>query len=150
MYRLIPYWWRTLPRRGHCLWLVEAHFPRDTTNQKPYPDLGSDTSLHFPDVGIACDWLKHIFLAIRPIRSLTQIWVVIRHRYGISPLVPQTSFRGENSYGLAKCRQFSQAVKYHKCSFNNFHCYHNWKLRALFFRTRSRDLKIIKWLPRRI
>ena len=27
---------------------------------------------------------------------------------------------------------------------------HNWKLRALFYRTRSRDLKIIKWLPRRI
>ena len=101
-------------------------------------------------MGIACDWLKQIFLAIRPIRSLTQIWVVIRHRYGISLLVPQTSFRGENSYGLAKCRQFSQAVKYHKCSFNNFHCYHNWKLRALFYRTPSRDLKIIKWLPRRI
>ena len=59
-------------------------------------------------------------------------------------------FGGETSDGLAKCRQFSQAVKYHKCSFNNFHCYHNWKLRALFYRTRSRDLKIIKWLPRRI
>ena len=101
-------------------------------------------------MGIACDWLKQIFLAIRPIRSLTQIWVVIRYRYEISPLVPQTSFRGENSYGLAKYRQFSQAVKYHKCSFNNFHCYHNWKLRALFYRTRSRDLKIIKWLPPRI
>ena len=101
-------------------------------------------------MGSACDWLKQIFLATRLIRSLTQILVVIRHQYGISPLVPQTSFRGETSDGLAKYRQFFQAVKYHKCSFNNFHCYHNWKLRSLFYRTRSRDLKIIKWLPRRI
>ena len=101
-------------------------------------------------MGSACDWLKQIFLATRPIRSLTQIWLVTRHQYGISALVPQTSFRWETSDGLAKCRQFSQAVKYHKCSFNNFPCYHNWKLRALFYRTRSRDLKIIKWLPRRI
>ena len=46
-------------------------------------------------MGGACDWLKQIFIATRPIRSLTQIWVVIR--YGISVLVPQTSFRGETS-----------------------------------------------------
>ena len=35
-----------------------------------------------------------------------------RHQYGISALVPQTSFRGENSGGVAKSRLFSQANNY--------------------------------------
>ena len=42
------------------------------------------------------------------IRS-TQIWVVTRHQYGISAVVSQTSFRGEISGGVAKCRLFSEA-----------------------------------------
>ena len=33
-----------LLRSGQCFWLVEASFPRGTTNQKHSPDLGSDTS----------------------------------------------------------------------------------------------------------
>ena len=33
-----------LLRSGQCFWLVEASFPRGTTNQKHNPDLGSDTS----------------------------------------------------------------------------------------------------------
>ena len=32
-----------------------------------------------------------------------------RHRYGISAPVSQTSFGGETSGGVAKCRLFSQA-----------------------------------------
>ena len=32
-----------------------------------------------------------------------------RHQYGISALVSQTSFRGETTGGVAKCRLFSQA-----------------------------------------
>ena len=35
-----------------------------------------------------------------------------RHQYGISALVPQTSFRGETSDGLAKCSLFSHANNY--------------------------------------
>ena len=39
----IPYWWQlSLPRSGYCFWLVETNFPRNTTNQKHFPDLGSD------------------------------------------------------------------------------------------------------------
>ena len=41
-------------------------------------------------------------LARRPVRSTTEIWVVTRHQYGISALVPQTSFRGETSGGVVK------------------------------------------------
>ena len=47
---------------------------------------------------------------IQPIRSSTQIWVVTRHQYGISALVSQTSFDGETSGSVAKCRLFSQAT----------------------------------------
>ena len=34
----------SLPRSGWCFWLAEVNFPRSTTNQKHYPDLGSDAS----------------------------------------------------------------------------------------------------------
>ena len=34
----------------------------------------------------------------------------MRHQYGISALVSQTSFRGETVGGIAKCRLFSQAT----------------------------------------
>ena len=34
-----------------------------------------------------------------------------RHQYGISALVSQTSFRGETSDNIVKCRLFSQAKK---------------------------------------
>ena len=50
---------------------------------------------HYPDLSRASDWLKQISLAARPIRSATQTWIVTRHQYGISPLAPLTSFRGE-------------------------------------------------------
>ena len=34
----------SLPRAGWCFWLVESHFLCGTTNQKHYPNLGSDVS----------------------------------------------------------------------------------------------------------
>ena len=44
-------WWQkfntdgvSLPGSGLCFWLVEVDFPRSMTNQKHYPDLGSDMS----------------------------------------------------------------------------------------------------------
>ena len=33
-----------------------------------------------------------------------------RHQYGISALISQTSFGGETSNSVAKCRLFSQAI----------------------------------------
>ena len=35
---------------------------------------------HFPDLVSASAWLKQIFHAERPIRSITQIWVMLLHR----------------------------------------------------------------------
>ena len=52
--------------------------------------------LQYPDLCGASDWLKQSSITARPIRSTTQIWVVTRHQYRISAVVPQTSFRGES------------------------------------------------------
>ena len=64
---------------------------------------------HYPDLGSASDWSCRVGNLIQPIRNTTQIWVVTRHQYGISALVSQTSFGGETSGSVAKCRLFSQA-----------------------------------------
>ena len=66
---------------------------------------------HHPDLGSASDWLNQISHAARPIRSTTQIWVVTRHQYGISAFVSQTSFGGETSGNVVKCRLFSQTIE---------------------------------------
>ena len=58
---------------------------------------------HYSDLGSASDWLNQISHAVWSIRSTTQIWVVMRHRYGISALVSQTSFCGLCSGNIAKC-----------------------------------------------
>ena len=67
------------------------------------------TCHHYPDLDSASDWLKLLSLAARLIRSITQIKIVTRHQYGIFTLVPQTSFCGETSGGVAKGRLFSKA-----------------------------------------
>ena len=64
---------------------------------------------HYLDLDSASDWSCHIGNLIQPIRSTTQIWVVMCHQYGISALISQTSFGEETSGGVTKCRLFSQA-----------------------------------------
>ena len=59
---------------------------------------------HYPDLGSASDWLNQISQVARPIRSTTQIWVVMHHQYGISALVSQTSFGEDTSGSMAKCQ----------------------------------------------
>ena len=66
---------------------------------------------HHPDLGSASDWLNQISHAARPIGSTTQIWVMTHHQYGISAFVSQTSFGGETSGSVVKCRLFSQAIE---------------------------------------
>ena len=67
-------------------------------------------TLHSQDLGSASDWLNQISHVARPIRSITQILIVTGDQYGISALVSQTSFGGETSCSVAKCRLFSQAT----------------------------------------
>ena len=61
---------------------------------------------YYPYLSSASDWLNHVSHAARPIKSTTQIWVVTRNQYGISEVVSQTSFGGESSGNVAKCRLF--------------------------------------------
>ena len=64
---------------------------------------------HYPNLGSACDWLCYKGNLLQSIESTTQIWVVVRHQYGISAVVAQMSIREETSSGVAKCGPFSQA-----------------------------------------
>lgn len=59
-----------------------------------------NVDIHYPHLGTSSDWLKQIWLAALPIRSTIQIWVVACHMYGISTLLPQTSFSGKTSRGV--------------------------------------------------
>ena len=52
---------------------------------------------HYPDLASVLYWQCRERNLLQPIRNTIQIWVVKRHQYGISALVPQTSFRGETS-----------------------------------------------------
>ena len=65
------------------------------------------------DLGSASDWSCRMGNLIQPIKSTTQICVVTRHQYGISALVSQTSFGGETSGSITKCRLCSQANQEH-------------------------------------
>ena len=68
-----------------------------------------DTSLPRSGKCFSSDWLKQISHVARPIKSTTQIFVVTRHRNGISALVLRRHLKGETSDGVVKCRLFSQA-----------------------------------------
>ena len=65
---------------------------------------------HYPDLTSAYDWLNQISHAAWPIKSTTQIWVVMHHQCGISALISKMSFGRETSGSVAKCRPFSQAT----------------------------------------
>ena len=52
-----------------------------------------------------------VLVSLPPIRSSTHIRVVTRYKYGISALVPPTSFRGETVGGVAKCWLFFLAYQ---------------------------------------
>ena len=67
------------------------------------------TTCHYPDLDSAFDWSCHKTNLSQAIRRAIQILVVTRHEWRIPEGVPQTSFRGEISGGVAKCRLFSQA-----------------------------------------
>ena len=58
---------------------------------------------HYPDLGGASDWSRHVGNLIQPITSTTQIWIVKSHQYGISVLVSQTSFGRETTAPNVTC-----------------------------------------------
>ena len=65
---------------------------------------------HYPNL-VLLFGLKQISHVARPIRSITQIWVVPHLQYEISALVFQPSFRKGTSGGITKWRLFFQATR---------------------------------------
>ena len=64
---------------------------------------------HYPDLGSASNWSCRKGNLLQPIKSTIQIWVVTRHQYKISALIPQTSFIRRETRGgvyVAKGRLF--------------------------------------------
>ena len=66
---------------------TQPTFPEATTGLGNERENSILMTCHYPDLGGESDWL--------PIESTTQIWVVKRHQYGISSVVPRKSFRGK-------------------------------------------------------
>ena len=66
---------------------------------------------HYPDLASVFYWQCRERNFLQPIKSTIQIWVVKRHQYGISALVPQTSFRGETSGDVVKVDCFLRLRK---------------------------------------
>ena len=60
----------SLPRSGQCFWLVEANFTSGTTNQKHYPDLGSDASSVWNFCVVVTLRIVVCFLRLHPSRTL--------------------------------------------------------------------------------
>ena len=79
----------SLPRSGYYFWLVEANFPRGTTNRKQYPDLR---------IAWFCYWLKQISLAGRPIKRNIQISLLLLIGWS------KFSSRHDQSEGLIRFR----------------------------------------------
>ena len=81
--------------------------------QPTFRDATPAQKFHTDDVSLPwsewCFWLVKILL--QPIRSTTQIRVVTRHQYGISALVPQTSFQGETISSVAKTSRVHHSHK---------------------------------------
>ena len=64
--------------------------------------------------------------------------ITVRHQYGMSALISQTSFHGETSGGIMKCQQFSEV----KFSLPLFYLYYSTSLAHLHNQERN-DLKPI-------
>ena len=66
---------------------------------------------HYPDLVSAMIGCAASGILLQAIGSFTRIWVVTRHQYGISAAVSQTSFRGETSGSVRKCRLVSHSCE---------------------------------------
>ena len=105
-------------------------FPNEKRSEEPVKKFHTDD----PDLDSASNWLKQISLLqdqsdalprsgqcfcksccernqLQPIRSTSQIWVVMYHQQGFYAVFPQTSFHRETS---GQCCNFASITKYRK------------------------------------
>ena len=93
----------TQPEETADIWRCYQCFPHQMTSEK-------QAQICVVLLRSTSDWSCCMGNFIQPIKSTTQIWVVMHHQYGISALVSQTSFGGGTSGSVAKCWLFSQAT----------------------------------------
>ena len=74
------------------------------------PSNTDDVSLP-TSVSFFSDWSCREGNLLQPIKSTAQIWIVTRHQYGISALIPQTLFAGEPVVALRNVGRFLRLVK---------------------------------------
>ena len=79
---------------------ASGEIPSDTD------DVSLPTSVSF-----FSDWSCREGNLLQPIKSTAQIWIVTRHQYGISALIPQTLFAGEPVVALRNVGRFLRLVK---------------------------------------
>ena len=65
---------------------------------------------HYPDLGSVSYWLCHMGNVLQPIRSATQIWVVMHHRYGFLYLFLRCHFAEKPVVASQNVDIFSQAT----------------------------------------
>ena len=106
----------TYPEKTADIWRPYHCFLRQMTSEK------QAQKFHTDDASLNRSGCR-VGNLIQPIRSITKILVVTRHQYGISALVTQTSFGGETSGSVAKCRLFSQAKPYLVTLFSIAFCF---------------------------
>ena len=69
-------------------------FPRGMTSEQRLQKFHTDyVNCPYLDQGGSSDWPCRERNLLKPIRNTSHIWVMARHQYGISLLVPQASFR---------------------------------------------------------
>ena len=93
--------------------------------------LARSAKFHTDDASVPrsgqCFWLDEA--NYQPIKSTTYIWVVTSHQYGISALIPQTSFCGQacggvkkNFFSIIMMQDQGKVVQFYSCSFS-FQCF---------------------------
>ena len=98
---------------------------------------------HYPDLGRPFDWSCHVRNFLQPIRSTTQISVVMLHQFRISALVSQTSFSRWNQWWrVAKCWLFSQAIKVLCHKEIHFH-----RQRCSLLISTFNEISALEWIP---
>ena len=82
---------RNKPEKTAGISLRHHWFPREMTSEK------QAQKFHTKDGPLPQIWVVLLIVGnlLHPVRSTTQIWVVIRNKHGISAHVSETSFRGK-------------------------------------------------------
>ena len=83
--------------------------------------------------------------------------ITVRHQYGMSALISQTSFHGETSGGIMKCQQFSEVTfslplfyLYYSTSLAHLHNQERNGLKPIHLQTLTRYFFVVVYISRQL